>query len=149
MTKSTGDKSLPIRIVSSDNKAQIRRIFSRRAERLDEAERAVAPILAAVEREGDGALLRYAKQWDGFQGSASDLLVSPSRIAASRQAVGPAFLRAARDAAENIRKFCASRCPGHGCAPFGPAFAWSNRDGPSIVPVATFPADATLCLPLC
>jgi len=111
MAMSTGDKSFPIRIVPSDNQAQIRRIFSRRAARLEEAERAVTPILSAVAREGDAALLRYARKWDGFQGSASDLMVSPSRIAASRKAVGQAFLRAARDAAENIREFCRLQMP--------------------------------------
>lgn len=101
----------PIRIVSSENQAQIHRIFSRRAQRLEAAERAVAPILRAVEREGDRALLRFAKRWDGFRGSASDLAVEPGRIAAAREAAGAGFLRAVRDAARNIRNFCKLQMP--------------------------------------
>ena len=100
-----------IRILSGENAEEIDRIFSSRSQRLDDAERAVAPIIRAVVREGDRALVRFARRWDGFQGTASDLAVSATVIAAARRSVDPSFLRAVRDAERNIRKFCRLQMP--------------------------------------
>ena len=41
----------------------------RRAQRLEEAERVVRPILEDVRRRGDAALLEYARKFDGFEGA--------------------------------------------------------------------------------
>ena len=107
-----GISRLPIRILSSRNKEELRRVFARRAQRLEEAEQAVAPILRAVEREGDPALLRYARRWDNFRGrTARQLAVPPRDIAAARQAVPAAFRSAVRTAAANIRRFCRMQMP--------------------------------------
>ncbi len=46
-----------------------RSLITRKSARLEEAERVVAPILAAVRARGDAALLEYAHQFDGFEGS--------------------------------------------------------------------------------
>ena len=90
----------------------VRRIFARRAQRLDEAERAVAPIVQDVVREGDRALMRYAAQWDGFEGkSASVLRVTPREIAAARREAGAAFARAVAEAARNVREYCRLQMP--------------------------------------
>ena len=103
---------LPIRIVSSRNREELRRVFARRAQRLEEAEQAVAPILRAVEREGDSALVWYARRWDGFRGrTARQLAVPPGAIVAARKAVPAAFRSAVRAAAENIRRFCRMQMP--------------------------------------
>ena len=103
---------LPIRILSSRNKEELGRVFARRAQRLEEAEQAVAPILRAVEREGDPALVWYARRWDGFRGrTARQLAVPPREIAAARKAVPAAFRSAVRTAAENIRRFCRMQMP--------------------------------------
>ena len=103
---------LPIRILSSRNQAELRRIFSRRAQRLDEAERAVAPIIRAVRQEGDSALVRYARRWDDFRGrTAAGLAVSPSGIAAASKSVPAGFRAAVRVAAQNIRRFCRMQMP--------------------------------------
>jgi len=104
-------KSSPIRIVSSTDAAQMRRLFTRRAQRLDEAERAVTPIIRAVRREGDRALLRYARRWDGFQGTAADLAVSRSQIASAKLAVPAAFRKAVAAAARNVRRYCRQQMP--------------------------------------
>lgn len=106
-----GKANSVIRIIRSDDKAQVTRVFSHRAQRLDEAERTVSPILAAVKREGDRALVRFAKRWDGFTGTAPQLAVSAKDIARARDAVGENFLRAVRDAAWNIREFCNFQMP--------------------------------------
>ena len=39
-------------------------LVTRKAQRLDEAERIVAPILEAVRTRGDAALLEYARKFD-------------------------------------------------------------------------------------
>src|SRR5215831_5815472 len=99
-------KQGPIKIISGGNKRDVDRVFLRRALRMEDAEATVTPIIQAVIHEGDAALVRYAKQWDGFQGKASGLLVPRNQIAAAQRAVGASFLRAVRDAAKNIRAFC-------------------------------------------
>jgi histidinol dehydrogenase len=108
----TVSRQFPIRILSSADERALRRVFSRRAERLDAAERAVAPIIRAVVKDGDRALVRYARRWDGFEGSsASQLRVSPAEIAEARRMAGADFLRAIREAARNIRGFCRLQMP--------------------------------------
>ena len=101
-----------IRIVSSSDRKALERVFARRSRRLDAAERTVAPILAAVRREGDRALVRYARKWDGFEGkSAAALAVPPEAMAAAWRRVPPQFRRAVHEAARNIRAFCRLQMP--------------------------------------
>lgn len=105
-------KADPIRIVSSKDRANLRHLFARRLQRLDAAERTVAPMIEAVRREGDRALLRYARRWDGFAGrTAAELAVSAREIEAATQAVPAAFRGALRQAARNIRQFCRMQMP--------------------------------------
>ena len=46
-------------------------LLARKAARLAEAEAVVGPILEAVRKRGDRAVLEYARQFDGFDGEAS------------------------------------------------------------------------------
>ncbi|MBI3895024.1 MAG: histidinol dehydrogenase, partial [Acidobacteria bacterium] len=87
------------------------RLFTRRVRRLDEAERAIVPIMQNVRKQGDKALVHYARRWDGFRGTPVDLAVSPSQIEAAVEAVSPHFRSAARQAARNIRRFCRMQMP--------------------------------------
>ena len=64
---------------------------------------AVDAILADVRENGDAALLRYARQFDGAELSA--LAVTREEIDAAVAAVDPDFLTTLRLAAENIRAF--------------------------------------------
>jgi histidinol dehydrogenase len=106
-------KASPIPIVSSRDRKTVDRVFARRTRRLDQAERTVTPILAAVRRQGDPALVRYARRWDGFAGSnAAKLKVPPAQIAAEAKNASPEFRRAVRQAARNIRAFCRLQMPG-------------------------------------
>ena len=41
----------------------------RKTQRLEDAESVVAPILEDVRRQGDAALLAYARKFDGFEGA--------------------------------------------------------------------------------
>ena len=102
----------PIRILSSRDRKAVERVFTRRAQRLDAAERTVRPILESVRRDGDAALVRFARKWDGFGGrSASDLRVPKDRITEAAKQASPEFRRAVREAARNIRSFCRLQMP--------------------------------------
>ncbi|MBI4460800.1 MAG: histidinol dehydrogenase, partial [Acidobacteria bacterium] len=71
----------------------------------------VLPIIKAVRTEGDRALLRYARRWDGFKGTAPDLAVPASQTEAALQAVSSMFRAAMREAVRNIRDFCRLQMP--------------------------------------
>ncbi len=102
----------PIQVISSSDPAQVARVFRRRLARLEEAEKTVLPILRAVRKEGDRAVVRYGKKWDGFRGrSAGELLVSPERMAGAAREITPDFRRAVREAARNIRQYCRLQMP--------------------------------------
>ena len=114
MPRNRTNQRFPIPVLSSRDTRRVGRVFARRAERLEEAERTVHPVLDAVRRLGDTALVRYARRWDGFTGRvARDLAVSPSAIASGTAAgkVSPEFRAAVREAAENIRSFCRLQMP--------------------------------------
>ena len=105
-------KAPSIPILSSSDRKAVERVFTRRARRLEGAERTVIPILAAVRREGDRALVRYARKWDSFTGtSAARLRVSREQINDATKKVSPEFRRAVRAASQNIRRFCRLQMP--------------------------------------
>ncbi|MBV9397032.1 MAG: histidinol dehydrogenase [Bryobacterales bacterium] len=79
-------------------------LLARKAQRLEEAERVVAPILDDVRRRGDAALLEYARQFDGFQGRS----VREEPVGGG---LDPAFERAVCQAAENIREYARLQLP--------------------------------------
>jgi histidinol dehydrogenase len=84
-----------------------RTLTARKAVRLEEAERVVAPILADVRARGDRALLEYAKKFDGFEGSSVRVHVSESRA----NALSPELERAVAVAAKNIRECACAQLP--------------------------------------
>jgi histidinol dehydrogenase len=93
------DKKM-IRIIEHNEAASL---LSRKAQRLEEAERIVAPILEAVRRRGDAALLEYARKFDGFEGDS-----------VREEPIGnldPAFEQAVCQAAENIREYARLQLP--------------------------------------
>src|SRR5207247_198013 len=71
-----------IRILESK---QVERLFARRAARLGEAEAVVRPILEAVRKRGDRALLEYARRFDGFE--RKSVRVGPKELAAAASAL--------------------------------------------------------------
>ena len=75
-----------------------------RTEEAPDVSAPVSAILAAVKEEGDSALRRYAKEFDGM-GDETPLEVSKEEIAAAVSAIDPAFLAILKEAAENIRNF--------------------------------------------
>ncbi len=80
-----------------------RSLVTRKTQRLDEAERIVAPILEAVRTRGDEALLEYARKFDRFEGSS--VRISP------KGQLSPEFQQAVEIAAENIREYARLQLP--------------------------------------
>ena len=75
----------------------------RRAEELPDVSQAVAGIIAAVRREGDEALRRYAREFDKTE--LEELEVSPAQIDRAAQALDPELRAILEEAAGNIRAF--------------------------------------------
>jgi histidinol dehydrogenase len=77
---------------------------------LDSVTPAVRRIVAALRRQGDRALLRYAAQFDGLAG-ANALCVTREETAAAWDALNPALRNALFTAAEQIRGFAERQLP--------------------------------------
>ncbi len=120
-----------IRIVDS---TQVSRLLKRRAARLEEAEQTVRPILEAVRKRGDAAVVEYARQFDGF--SRKHLAVPPAEWDAAWQGLDPALRAAFRTAAANIRAFAKLQVP----KPFKTQIAPGLKLGQEIRPLDTVAA---------
>ena len=95
-----------IRILQSRD---VGRLLARKAARLTEAEAVVRPILDAVRRRGDGALLEYARRLDGL--TRKTVRVSEAELSDARERLAPSFRRAVTVAAENIRDYARRQMP--------------------------------------
>lgn len=78
-------------------------LFTRKDQRLHDAERIVVPIIEDVRRRGDAALLDYARRFDGFEG--------PSVRITPTGTLSPEFERAVFTAAANIRDYARFQLP--------------------------------------
>lgn len=81
------------------------RLLERRGSRLDEVEPAVRKIVGDVRRNGDRALLKYARKFDGL-GPKQSLQVSDSELRDAWKSAPVELRRALRTAEKNIRRFC-------------------------------------------
>jgi histidinol dehydrogenase len=88
---------------------QARNFVTRRAVRLTEAEKTVAPILDAVEKHGDEAVFEYARKFDHLTGNS--FLVPPAEWEAAAARVSPDFVVALETASTNIREFAKTQLP--------------------------------------
>lgn len=83
--------------------------ITRKALRLAEAEQTVAPILEAVRKRGDEAVLEYARKLDGLQGNS--VTVAASEMRGAEASVSPQFRAALETAAKNIREHAELQLP--------------------------------------
>ena len=90
---------------------QAEKLLRRRTARLSAAERIVAPIIEDVRRNGDRALLKYARRLDGLAAGARTVLVSAEEIEAGYAALSPQFRMALRVASRHIRDFARLQLP--------------------------------------
>ena len=88
---------------------QAQTFITRKALRLAEAEQTVAPILDAVRKRGDEAVLEYGRKFDGLTGS--DLTIRPREWRAAESNVTPEFMGALDTAAKNIREYAELQLP--------------------------------------
>lgn len=95
-----------IRIIQSKD---IGALLKRKAARLSQAEETVRPILEAVRRRGDRALLEYAKKFDGF--TRTSVRVPAATLRAAEKALDPAFRSAVGTASANIRLYAQKQMP--------------------------------------
>lgn len=95
-----------IRILESK---QVGRLLARKAARLTEAEAVVRPILEAVRKNGDRALVEYARKFDGF--TRRSVRVADSDLEAARGRLSTSFRRAVKTASTNIREYARLQMP--------------------------------------
>jgi len=88
---------------------QMSRLLARRKARLDEAEAIVRPILDAVRKRGDKALLEYARQFDKLD--SKTVAVPAQDVQQACTTLTPEFRAAVETAAANIRAFAEMQLP--------------------------------------
>ncbi len=84
-------------------------LLKRRQVQLDDAIAVVRPILEAVRKDGDKALMAYAKQFDNLDRKSPR--VSPQECEQAANSLTPAFVKAVKTAAANIRAFAKLQLP--------------------------------------
>lgn len=85
------------------------KLLRRRAARMDEAEKAVRPILDAVRTRGDKAVLEFARKYDGFAGKS--VAVPAADLEAASKRLGKSFRKALAAAEENVGAYAKLQLP--------------------------------------
>ena len=98
-----------LKIIRSRDRSEVENIFTRRAQRLEKAEAVVGPILEAVRKQGDRALVRYARRFDGLRGRT--VAVEPRALAEAAEALPEPFRRAVEIASGQIWEFSHMQMP--------------------------------------
>jgi histidinol dehydrogenase len=97
-----------IKIVDSTRRRAVSELLSPERTRDAATERRVATIVASVRRDGDAALLGYARKFDRLD---DPIEVSEAEIRAAARTVPPAVRAALRTAARNIRAVATRQVP--------------------------------------
>lgn len=92
-----------LRIIRSTDSKALGRLLEVRRASLKEAEATAMRIVEGVRRDGDRALARYARQFDGVDLRKVGFLVSREEVRRARSEVPKEFVAALRVAARNIR----------------------------------------------
>jgi histidinol dehydrogenase len=109
----------------------------------------VRPILEAVRTEGDDALLRYARQFDGL--GDQTILIGAEALNEAAEQMSPAVRDAAQVAIKNIRQFAEAQLPKERFEEFGPGrkLGWIVRPLDAVgcyVPSGRYPLPSTLLM---
>jgi histidinol dehydrogenase len=100
-----------MQIIRSSNRAALERLMKARRSSLAEAEAVASGILKAVRRQGDRALVRYSRKFDGVDLLAQGFTVSRREIRNAYRHVPRGFVAAVRAAARNIRAVARRQLP--------------------------------------
>src|SRR3954452_6784633 len=114
-----------------------------------EADEIVRPIIDAIRREGDVALLRYSQQFD--QLGHLPIRVSPEELASARAAMSQQMLRAVETAIANIKQYAEAQLPRERFGEFSPgrSLGWIVRPLDAVgcyVPSGRYPLPSTLLM---
>jgi len=135
-----------IRIVDH---TQVGRILARKAARFTEAERTVAPILEAVRRRGDKAVIEYARHFDGFD--RPSLRISESELSTAQAGLSKDFRAAVKTASANIRAFAKLQLPQPKSAVLSPGLKVGQIIRPldtvaAYIPAGRYPLPSTVLM---
>ncbi|HYZ85815.1 MAG TPA: histidinol dehydrogenase [Bryobacteraceae bacterium] len=135
-----------IRILDSK---QAGKLLSRKAARFAEAEEVVRPILEAVRKRGDRAVIEYAQKFDGFD--RKSLLVPQEELAAAERSLTPKFRSAVKTAARNIQAFAKLQLPQSKAAMIAPGLRVGQLVRPldvvaAYIPAGRYPLPSTLMM---
>ena len=138
-----------LKILSSKNKAALDRLLARRAHRLNKAEAVVRPILEAVRKRGDRALLQYARKFDGLQGNT--VRVPNADVARAAQELKKDFRSAIDLAGKQIRRFAELQMPRPWVRSAGPGVTLGQIVRPlgsvaAYIPGGRYPLPSTLMM---
>jgi len=100
-----------LRIIRSTDKPALARLMRSRATSLASAERVAARILEDVRQNGDRALVRYAKKFDGLDLGKTGFEVTRQEIQAAHRQVPRGFVAALRVAVRNLRAVARRQLP--------------------------------------
>ena len=128
---------------------QVGRILARKAARFTEAEQTVAPILEAVRRRGDKAVIEYARKFDGF--SRPSLRVEEAELAAAQAALSKEFRDAVKTASVNIRAYAKLQLPAPKSATIAPGLKVGQVVRPldtvaAYIPAGRYPLPSTVLM---
>jgi histidinol dehydrogenase len=135
-----------IRILESK---QVGRLLARKAARLTEAEAVVRPILEAVRRRGDAALLEYARRLDKLE--RKSVRVPEKELRAAEAGLAPEFRGAVETAAANIRRFAELQMPREWMKPAGAGMRLGQVVRPldtvaAYIPSGRYPLPSTIMM---
>lgn len=100
-----------LRTIRIDDRKAINRFLRARQSGLSDAESTSRRILDEVRRQGDRALVRYARQFDGLDLRRAGFEVSADDIGEARRQIQPDFVAALEVAAANIRAVARLQLP--------------------------------------
>jgi histidinol dehydrogenase len=137
-----------IRILESKDAG---RLLKRRAARMGEAEQAVRPILEAVRRRGDAALMEYGRKFDGLK--RKSVAVPRAELESAATRLKPAFRKAVAAAAKNIRAYAKMQLPPAGRIEPAPGLKLSQMVRPletvaAYIPAGRYPLPSTVMMTL-
>jgi histidinol dehydrogenase len=128
---------------------QISRLLQRRGARMHQAEAVVRPILEAVRKHGDEALLRYARKFDGLD--RKSVRVAARDLDSACGKLAPAFRDAIETASSNIRTFAEMQMPVAQSSEFAPGRWLGQIVRPlgtvaAYIPAGRYPLPSTLMM---
>jgi histidinol dehydrogenase len=100
-----------LNIVRSDNTEAVNRLLGRQAASLSSAEAVARRIIAAVRRQGDRAVVRYSRQFDGVDLRETGMTVAAQEVERACREVPRSFVEAVQRAAKNIRAAARRQLP--------------------------------------